>query len=116
MPGHLNHCVVTLTGTTNVLNLGTLVAAILPIAPSTTVLNLQIQPLGANAGIVYVGGRDTLTTTNYGMRLEIPVSTIPQAPYMVPGGDRSGPAINLDDVYLIGTNNDKVSVFWQQSL
>lgn len=115
--GHLSHCVLTLSGAAQ--NLGTLVAAAgISVPANCTVLNLQIQPLAANTGVVYLGGVGSaaISSTNYGVRLEIPASSIPQAPYMVPGGDRSGPAITLEDVSIISAvASDKVSVFFQRS-
>lgn len=113
MPGRCGHAVVTLTGTTNSLNLGTLIDALGVESADATCIILDLQPLGANAGIVYIGGRraGSVTTSNYGARLEIPVTTIPQAPYRW-FGDFRGPGM-FSDVLLTGTNNDKVSVFYQ---
>ena len=110
MPGHLSHGVVTLTGTSNVLNLGTLLQAAGVQLANTQVAFMELQPFGANSGIVYIGASVTMSTTNYGTRLEIPVSTVPQAPYRLP--DTMLPCA-LEDVYLIGTNTDKVSVLMQ---
>lgn len=116
MPGHLCHCLVPLT-TSTVRNLGTLVATALPGIPANqSVFGLYLQPEASNAAVVYVGGSATMSSSNYGVRLEVPASSVPQAPFLVPGGDRSGPTINLDDVYLLGNTNDEVSVFFQLSV
>lgn len=42
---------------------------------------LWMQPRGSNSAIIYIGTKATMTSTDYGVRLEIPVSNIPQAPF-----------------------------------
>lgn len=73
----------------------------------------SLQPLGANAGIVYIGGvGDTLTAaTAYGWRLEIPVSTVPSAPFFRESNPITG-FYNLAEWQIIGTDNDKLAVTW----
>lgn len=83
---------------------------------STRVGHLSVQALGGNAGIIYLGGtEDTLTAASaYGIRLEIPVSTVPSAPFfresMTPS---SGSWLDLSEYQFIGTDNDKMSVLWE---
>lgn len=75
---------------------------------------LSIQVLGGNAGIVYLGGAgDTLTAaTAYGWRLEIPVSTVPSAPFFRESKTIAG-VLDLADYQFIGTASDKISVQWE---
>lgn len=117
MPGHVSHACLNLASNAVTYNLGTLLeAAGIGLKATDQVLRIEIQPLATNTGIILIGGQETLTTSNYGVRLEIPVTSIPQAPYMITG-DRSGPAPFLDDYYLKGTvNNDDVSVLIHRNL
>ncbi len=67
---------------------------------------LSIQPLSANAGVVYVGfAGNVLTSTSFAFRLEVPVSTIPSAPFII-----EGIPLSLDKVFVYGTQDDKVAV------
>jgi hypothetical protein len=70
---------------------------------------LSLQPGAANSGVVYVGGPG-VSTTVYGFRLEIPVSSIPCAPWFREA--IGGAFMSLSDVYVVGTASDKVSVMW----
>lgn len=75
---------------------------------------LSVQPYAGNAAVVYIGGptlSGTLSSTNYGCRLEIPVTSIPSAPFIVTDAQR-GAGIKLSDVWVVGTTNDKLSVMW----
>lgn len=70
---------------------------------------LSIQPAAANAAVVYLGGLG-VTTSAFGWRLEIPVSSIPSAPWFIDA--LQAPALSLGDVYVVGTANDNVTVAW----
>lgn len=73
----------------------------------------SIQALGGNAGIVYVGGSgDTLTTSQYGHRIEIPVATVPFAPWYRENKSFSG-YMNLADWQFVGTVNDSLAIEWE---
>lgn len=67
---------------------------------------IYLQPDGANAGIVYVGDKD-VSSTDYGFRMEIPASTIPQAPFAFELSTRS---IRPSHLWVKGTNNDKLHI------
>lgn len=75
----------------------------------------SLQALGANGSVVWLGGAtDTLdpSTNNYGIRLEIPVSTVPSAPFFRESRSISG-YLDLADWQFQGTGiADKVSVMW----
>jgi len=67
---------------------------------------LSIQPLGTNAALVYVGFTgNVLSSSNYMVRLEIPASTIPQAPIII-----ENQITSLDQIQVLGTTNDSVAV------
>ena len=67
---------------------------------------LSLQPMSANAAVVYVGfAGDVLSATNYAFRLEAPVSTIPPAPFII-----EGPMLSLDKVFIYGAANEDVAV------
>ena len=71
---------------------------------------ISIQAQGDNSGIVYVGGKgsaDTLSTSKYGWRIEIPVATIPAAPSII---EFSQNVMNLTDFEVLGTNNDVIHI------
>lgn len=75
--------------------------------------DLWLQPDGANSGIIYVGGTQgsgsNTSSTNYGFRLEKPVSTIPQAPFSFNSFYQG--TITLGAIWVFGTNGDKLHVF-----
>lgn len=75
---------------------------------------LSVQALGGNAGIVYLGGAgDALVAaTNYGHRIEIPVSTVPSAPWFRENKSIAG-YFNLADWQFLGTANDSIAVEWE---
>lgn len=75
----------------------------------------SLQPLGANASVICLGGAsDTLDagTSLYGIRLEIPVSTVPSAPFFRESRSISG-YLDLADWTFQGLGAaDKMSVMW----
>jgi hypothetical protein len=76
---------------------------------------LWMQPRGTNTALIYIGSDNTVSSTNYGVRLEIPVSTIPQAPFN-PGDFSSGRGygnkspIKLSDIWVLGTTGDNLHI------
>lgn len=92
---------VTLTGANQ--NLGVLGAAY----NRGVLKQLILHADTANANVIYVGGNAgaTLSNTEYGFRIEKPVSTIPAAPSVVE-------AVNTDlsDWLVLGTNGEKLHV------
>jgi hypothetical protein len=67
---------------------------------------LSLQPLSANAAVVYVGfAGNVLSSSNYAFRLEIPVSTIPSAPFII-----EGLMVSLNQIQVLGTTNEDLAV------
>lgn len=76
-----------------------------------TITWLSVQPLAANSGVVYGGFFGCgLSSTNYGWRLEAPVSTIPPAPFII-----EGQITSLDKIVVKGTDTDKIAVSYSRS-
>lgn len=68
---------------------------------------VMLQADGANTGIVYVGANaDTLSSTNYGHRIEVPVSTVPAAPTVIEAANIDLGALNL----IAATTTQKIHV------
>ena len=42
---------------------------------------IWVSPRASNTGIIYIGTNGSISPDNYGIRLEIPVTSIPQAPF-----------------------------------
>ena len=67
---------------------------------------LSLQPLSANAGVIYVGfAGSLLSSSNFAFRIEAPVATVPSAPFII-----EGLMISLDKVFISGTSGDDVAV------
>lgn len=94
------HCVLTLTGSAQALSTATG-------APAESIRTVTIQPGTANANPVFIG-KSTVSTTDYGARLPAAVSNEPPAPIMI--GDTQGQLghFKMSDVYVRGTNTEKV--------
>ncbi len=75
----------------------------------TRVARLDLQPGAANAAASYYGDTTVATT---GVRMEAAESGIPPAPSIWEVWDPN--YIDLDDVYVIGTNNETLRVHWIQ--
>ncbi len=74
------------------------------------VIALELQPDPANTHVVYVGGSHaTLSSSNYGVCLEVPVSSIPQAPWS-PGPPLPEGFLELREVCVLGTNTEKIHI------
>jgi len=67
---------------------------------------VDIQADSANAAVFYVGGADVAATN--GMRIPIPVSSVPSPPYRI--GDFNAKGLKLADIYVLGTTNQKAHV------
>lgn len=102
------HYTLTLTGSAQSLAsvLPTYVAASAPSpGEQVSVSFLSLQAAGGNSGLIYVGGSgQVLTSSAYGFRMEIPISTIPSAPNIVELG--GGASIRLSEWQVLGTSND----------
>lgn len=68
---------------------------------------IAIQADPANAGVMYIGGPN-VTSTNYGVIVPIPVSSIPSAPFVL--GEFDDGSVSLGAFYVLGTANDKVHI------
>ena len=68
----------------------------------------SIQAHVDNAAVIYVGGSlRTLSSTDYGYRIEIPVTTIPYAPTVI----ELGPGVvTLGDLQVLGTTGDNIQI------
>jgi len=73
-------------------------------AQDQLVASIIIQPDGANTGIIYVGDSD-VSSSDYGFRLEIPVSTVPPAPFIF---ELAGKFIRPSHIWVLGTSTDKL--------
>lgn len=64
-----------------------------------------VQPGPANTGPIVFGGSDTLTTTDYGWRVEAANATIPPAPFVLELGGR---IVRPSDMFVRGTAGEKL--------
>lgn len=71
---------------------------------------LWLQPGGGNAGPIYVGSNADLTTSDYGFRLEAATGGVPPAPWSI-GELVNVSAVRLSDLYVKGTNTEKLQIF-----
>lgn len=65
---------------------------------------IQLSALGANAAAIFIGGDSTVSSTNYGLRINAPPATIPDRPVAIESFDSGG--IRPSDVFVVGTNAD----------
>jgi len=68
---------------------------------------ISIQPGGANASPVYIGGA-AVSATVYGVSLPASAAGVPPAPFLIDG--LQGGAIQLGDFYVIGAVGEKVTL------
>jgi hypothetical protein len=71
---------------------------------------LWLHPDGENVGPVFVSDDGSISSSDYGVRLEAPEVGIPPAPWS-PGELRTL-SMYLGDVYVRGTNNDILHLWW----
>jgi hypothetical protein len=77
------------------------------VLPAAKFLSFQADP--ANTHVIYIGGTNaTLTSSNFGFRIEIPVTSIPPAPSV---RELSSDARNLNQYYALGTTGEKLHIF-----
>lgn len=95
-PTRITHAVMTLDGTAQALSAG--------IPAGGSIRSLSLQPGAANTNAVFVGGPG-VSATVYGVRLPVPVTSIPPAPFLLE--DLEG-KMSLEEVYVIGTNGEKL--------
>lgn len=94
--------VLTLTG--SIQNLGTLLGG------RKTVRAVTLQAGVANSNPIYVTTDPTITlsSTDYDIRIPVPVSSIPAAPLML--GDQVVDTLDTAQIRILGTNTEKVHV------
>ena len=75
---------------------------------------VSLQPDGANAGAVFVGGAPkvgtvvALSSSDHGVRLEPGATGVPPAPFLI-GEFETGP-LRLSDIYVIGTDTEVLHI------
>lgn len=69
------------------------------------IISIDIQADPANANAAFIGGPG-VTTTDYGTRISVPVSGVPDPPY--PMGSGAKGKITLSDIYAVGTAGQKL--------
>lgn len=71
---------------------------------------IWMQPRAANAAPVYLGTNDDLSSTDYGVRLEAPVDSVPPPPFN-PGEFAGSPEafrspLKMSDFWVLGSTGD----------
>ena len=95
----VSHFLVTLTGSAQALG-----ASI----DAGVVKGLAIQADPGNSHVVYVGGANVaVSSTNYGILIPIPVTSIPAAPTLL---QFDSGFFSLNQIYVIGTNTEKLRI------
>jgi hypothetical protein len=67
--------------------------------------NLVLQPGGANAAPVYVGGHGAITSDDHLFSLPAGAAGVPPAPFM---WELAGRQVRPSDIYVLGTNTEKL--------
>jgi len=103
----VNHFTVTIAASATPQRLSTGLSAVVGTPKAGDLLRyLSLQAGGGNAGIIYVGGNQrTVSSTDYGFRIEIPPATIPGVPIEISLG-----VVSLDDFFVVGTINDTIKI------
>src|SRR5258706_9711876 len=103
----MNMKVLTLTGAAQQLH-----PAVGVLLQDDRALWLSLQPDTANANPVYIGNSATTTAANSFVRLEAATATVPPAPWQIsetiPGQSVTSVALRLSDLYVFGTNGEKL--------
>ena len=98
----IGHTTVTMNGNAQALS------SVLTLDP-LDVRRIELQPGAANVNPVFLGGA-TVSSTDYGVRLEVPVTGIPPAPWIV-AEERSVP-VTLQQLYIRGTSGEKLHILF----
>lgn len=69
---------------------------------------IHLQAAGANSGAIFVGDDAQVSSTDYGVRIPVPATSVPAAPFSF-GDFESGP-LKLQDVWVIGTGDDVLHI------
>jgi hypothetical protein len=100
------HYVLTLNGTPQLLS------SVLPgNGRDYPLCSISLQPRGTNGNPVYIGATSSLSTTDYGVKLEVPLSGIPPAPWE---REFSHGPLRLGSFYVLGTNGEFLHIFVTQ--
>lgn len=110
MAGHIRDFTITLNGSAQALN----TACFGTSATDLQVLMLELQPDGANAHEIYIGGTSSVSSSTYGGRLEAADTGIPPAPWRA-SSDGMHALLFLSDFWIIGTSMEKLHVLAQVS-
>lgn len=97
----IRHYVLTTTGSAQLLS--TALSGALP----NPIRTISIQPFGTNAAASYIGGAG-VSSTDYGVRMEAGAAGIPPAPFVL--GEYTPAWLKLDELYVNGTNNEKLAI------
>ena len=81
---------------------------VLPANEGDLLKYIALSAEASNAAVIFVGSTErgsegTLSSTKYGWRIEIPVTSIPSAPDII---DLANSTFSLAEFSVIGTNND----------
>lgn len=86
-----------------------------PMAPATGLARnlplrwISLQQDASNTHVIYVGGTNQpVTSSVYGFRMEIPVTSIPPAPNIIEG--LTPGALTVGDIWILGTSGEKLHV------
>lgn len=94
----VRHATLTLDGTQQLLSSA--------LTPRSLPHQIALQPDGANANPIYLGGPDSaVTSSDYGFRLEAAVTGIPPAPYIL-----EAITVNLAQLKVLGTVGEKLHI------
>lgn len=79
-----------------------------PGAADVAYQSILLQPDGANAAVLYIGGNSegTLTSANHGFRMAAGAAGVPPLPQTLPS--QGGGPIRASDITVLGTANDKL--------
>jgi hypothetical protein len=70
---------------------------------------LSLQAPTDNSNAVFVGGSG-VSATDYGARIPVPVTNIPEVPFVIAGGPNVG--VRLSQVFVIGTADEAVHILY----
>jgi hypothetical protein len=73
-------------------------------------LQVWLQPDGANVAPIFVGANADITSGDYGLRLEAAETAIPPAPFSV--GEIHAISLYLSQMFVLGTADDVLHVLW----
>lgn len=73
------------------------------------VINISFQAAAANSNPVYIGGSNTtVSTTNFAIRIPVPVSSVPAGPFVIDA--YRGGCLSLRDFKVVGTDGEKLQI------